>query len=82
METIKAILDFICFTGLNEHVAAFAANNAIWLGPVAMLVYGWLKHRAKLTPETWDDDMIKAIGERIGLEPAEEDDEEIVLEDK
>jgi len=77
METLKALLDFVCFTGLNNHLSALLANNALWIGPVALAVFGYLKHKAKLTPETWDDDLIKQIGERIGLEPAEDDEADL-----
>lgn len=75
MDALKEFIDFVCFTGLNNHFSALLANNALWLGPIGMAVFAYLKHRAKLTPETWDDEMIKAIGERIGLEPVEDEEE-------
>jgi len=64
---IVAVLDWICFTGVNTHLAAFVQNNATIVGPLGIYFFSRLRARAELTPEMWDDEVVAKIGKRLGM---------------
>jgi len=64
---LKTIIDWICFTGLNKHLASFAQNNAVWLAPAGFFLWKYAAFRASLTPDKWDDEAIQGLAERLGL---------------
>ncbi|MCK4777952.1 MAG: hypothetical protein KAS39_06195 [Actinomycetia bacterium] len=76
METLIAIVNWICFTGLNVHLAAFVQNSSLIVIPVGIFLWKWLQYRASLTEGTWDDEALDVVGERIGFITEDLEDEE------
>jgi len=73
VETFIAIINWVCFEGTNEFIAAFSANNSLVVFPVALYIFYWWRAKAAATPEKWDDELVERVGKRLGLIPEKED---------